>query len=220
MTLEIADDFKATFTGEDCKPWFVGVWDTVSSVGWIENPLRLPYTADNPDIEIGRHAIAIDERRAFFRTNLWRLKKPPPQSGPKDLKQVWFAGVHSDVGGGYPEGESGLAKIALEWMIKEAVAKGLLVDPTKVNLVLGRTPNSTAFTQPDANAAAHVSLKGLWWIAEIIPKRHYDWNTGKWQRRLNLGRSRTIPEGSFIHESVYQRRGYRTSLPDDATKVA
>ncbi len=109
--------------------------------------------------------------------------------------------MHSDVGGGYPEGESGLAKIALEWMIKEAVAKGLLVDPTKVNLVLGRTPNSTAFTQPDANAAAHVSLKGLWWIAEIIPKRHYDWNTGKWQRRLNLGRSRTIPEGSFIHES-------------------
>jgi uncharacterized protein (DUF2235 family) len=216
----IADDFKATFTGKDCKPWFVGVWDTVSSVGWIENPLRLPYTADNPDIEIGRHAIAIDERRAFFRTNLWRQKKPPPQSGPKDLKQVWFAGVHSDVGGGYPERESGLAKIALEWMIKEAVAKGLLVDPTKVNSVLGRTPNSTAFTQPDANAPAHVSLKGLWWIAEIIPKRHYDWNTGKWQRRLNLGRSRTIPEGSFIHESVYQRRGYRTRLPDDATKVA
>jgi hypothetical protein len=35
--------------------------NTVSSVGWIENPLRLPHTADNPDIQIGRHAIALDE---------------------------------------------------------------------------------------------------------------------------------------------------------------
>jgi uncharacterized protein (DUF2235 family) len=72
----------------------------VSSVGWIENPLSLPYSADNGDIAIGRHAVAIDERRAFFRTNLWR---PRPDGGPKDLKQVWFPGVHCDVGGGYPE---------------------------------------------------------------------------------------------------------------------
>ena len=109
----LAEDFKRIFSREDCKPWFVGVWDTVSSVGWIGNRLsRLPYTADNPDIEIGRHAIALDERRAFFRTNLWRPKKAPPKSGPQDLKQVWFAGVHSDIGGGYPESESGLAKIA------------------------------------------------------------------------------------------------------------
>jgi uncharacterized protein (DUF2235 family) len=36
----------------------------------VQNPLRLPYKSNNPDIEIGRHAIAIDERRAFFRTNL------------------------------------------------------------------------------------------------------------------------------------------------------
>ena len=89
--------------------------------------MRLPYTADNPDIEIGRHAIAIDERRAFFRTNLWRLNNSPPVSGPKDLKQVWFVGAHSDVGGGYPEAESGLAKIALAWMIKEAEMAGLQV---------------------------------------------------------------------------------------------
>ena len=41
---------------------FVGVWDTVSSVGWKNNPLKLPFSADNPDINIGRHAIAIDEK--------------------------------------------------------------------------------------------------------------------------------------------------------------
>ena len=66
----LAADFKSTFSTQICKPWFVGVWDTVSSIGWYENPLRLPYTSNNPDIEIGRHAISIDERRAFFRTNL------------------------------------------------------------------------------------------------------------------------------------------------------
>ena len=95
----LAADFKSTFSTRICKPRFVGVWDTVSSIGWYENPLRLPYTSNNSDIEIGRQAIAIDERRAFFRTNLWMPKDCPSQSGPRDLKQVWFPGVHRDVGG-------------------------------------------------------------------------------------------------------------------------
>ena len=76
---DLARAFKTDMSRIDCKPWFVGVWDTVSSVGWIENPLKLPYIANNPDIEIGRHAIAIDERRAFFRTHLWRA---PADSSP------------------------------------------------------------------------------------------------------------------------------------------
>jgi uncharacterized protein (DUF2235 family) len=54
-----------------------GIWDTVSSVGWVENPLHPPYEANNPDIEIGRHAVSIDERRAFFRSHLWQLPKDP-----------------------------------------------------------------------------------------------------------------------------------------------
>jgi uncharacterized protein (DUF2235 family) len=120
---DLARDFKQTMARGGCKPWFVGVWDTVSSVGWIENPLKLPYIANNPDIQIGRHAVAIDERRAFFRSHLWR--KPSDASrpyGPRDVKQVWFPGVHADVGGGYPEAESGLSKLALQWMLDEARA--------------------------------------------------------------------------------------------------
>ena len=42
---DLADKFRETMSRTDCRPWFVGVWDTVSSVGWIENPLRLPHTA-------------------------------------------------------------------------------------------------------------------------------------------------------------------------------
>jgi len=128
--------FKAILS-RPCKPWFVGVWDTVSSIGWIENPLRLPYISNNPDIQIGRHAVSIDERRAFFRNHLWR--RPHDSNldyGPKDLKQAWFPGVHCDVGGGYPEQESGLSKFALGWMIEEAVQAGLEVDRSKVREVL------------------------------------------------------------------------------------
>jgi uncharacterized protein (DUF2235 family) len=214
---DLAREFSDTFSAGHCKPWFVGVWDTVSSIGWIENPLKIPFTANNPDIEIGRHAISIDERRAFFRTNLWRLPAPPAAGGPRDLKQVWFAGVHCDVGGGYPESESGLSKITLEWMIAEAEAKGLLVDPAKRARVLGK-PGS-GYAAPDPTAVRHKSLTGWWCCAEFIPKRHYDWQTGKWGRRMNWFRPRTIPPGSLVHESVYLRGGYVQRLPADAVRV-
>jgi uncharacterized protein (DUF2235 family) len=62
---ELAAAFKTTFS-RVCQLHFVGVWDTVSSVGWFSDPVRLPFTANNEDIAIGRHAVAIDERRAFF----------------------------------------------------------------------------------------------------------------------------------------------------------
>jgi uncharacterized protein (DUF2235 family) len=70
----IAAGFKKTFC-QECKPHFLGVWDTVSSVGWILDPVglkpwRMPYTSDLPDLQVIRHAVSIDERRAFFRQNL------------------------------------------------------------------------------------------------------------------------------------------------------
>ena len=219
---KLAEDFKKTFSHRECTPHFVGVWDTVSSVGWIENPLRLPYSANNPDIAIGRHAISIDEKRAFFRTNLWRAPNPPgnpPEPvGPVDVKQVWFAGVHCDVGGGYAESESGLAKIPLQWMLREAEAAGLLVDPARHDEVLG-LGGSDDYVKPDPNGMIHESLEGAWWIAEIIPKRHWDYATKAWGRRMNLARRRTIPRGALIHRSVYQRTGYKPELPDGATPV-
>ncbi|MGA8932087.1 MAG: DUF2235 domain-containing protein [Pseudolabrys sp.] len=149
--------------------------------------------------------------RAFFRTDLWIPKGPLPYSGPRDLKQVWFPGVHCDVGGGYPEPESGLSKIALRWMLKEAITAGLLVIPGRMDLVLGR---SGAYAVPDAHAEMHDSLTGLWWLADVLLKRHYNWARQKWERRPNLGRRRTIPPSSLIHESAYRRGGdYARRLP-------
>jgi uncharacterized protein (DUF2235 family) len=198
---DLARDFKAHFSITTCDPHFVGVWDTVSSVGWIENPLRLPYTANPPNIAIGRHAVAIDEKRAFFRTNLWR---PTHKGGPKDVKQVWFAGVHCDVGGGYPEAESGLSKLALEWMLREATTHGLVVNAGRVDYMLGRA-GSPSLARPDADGKMHKSLKGAWHLAEFIRKRHFNWQEKKEKKRMNRYRRRTIPGGALIHHSVFAR---------------
>lgn len=215
----LASEFNRTMSCTKPRIRFVGVWDTVSSVGWVENPLHLPYETNNPDIEIGRHAISIDERRAFFRSHLWMAPKNPlSEHGPRDVLQVWFPGVHCDVGGGYPEAESGVSKYALEWMLEEAKAAGLLTDPDKELEVLGRGGNAQ-YVAASPDAIMHESLKGAWDIAEFIPKRHWNWAKSKWEHRMNLFRRRTIPPGSWVHESAFLRAGnYALRLPGDAQR--
>jgi uncharacterized protein (DUF2235 family) len=218
---DLAAEFKRTMSCASPGMRFVGIWDTVSSVGWIENPLHLPYEANNPDIEIGRHAVSIDERRAFFRSHLWQPPKDPGAArGPRDVQQVWFPGVHCDVGGGYPEMTSSLSKYSLEWMLEEAKVAGLIVDPSKEAEVLGLT-GSGKYVPAAPDAARHESLKGLWHIAEFIPKRHWNWKAGRWEHRMNLYRRRTIPSGSLVHECVFlQGQEYRKRIPADAVHIS
>ena len=201
QTFDVAREFKATFSRE-CKTHFVGVWDTVSSVGWVFDPLHVPYTFNNPDMKIGRHAMSIDERRCFFRQNLWGK----PIDG-QDIKQVWFAGVHSDVGGGYPEAASGLSKIALEWMLCEARQFGLMVDRGKAVEVLGYTGKGA---KPDATAELHNSLTDAWMLLEPFPHQYVDTRVAppKTRYRLPLGARRNIPPDPTVHESVTKRPGY------------
>lgn len=203
-TFQVADGFKATFC-RHCPLHFVGVWDTVSSVGWVWNPLKLPYTGQNPDMANGRHAVSIDERRCYFRNNLWGAKLPVQAS----LKQVWFAGVHSDVGGSFAPAESGLSQIALEWMLCEAVPLGLLIDPVKADQALGRIPPPRIPppppVKPDPAQKIHNSLKLVWWILEFLPHSYYDSVAKKKRWRIPLGARRVIPAGSVLHESVQQK---------------
>jgi uncharacterized protein (DUF2235 family) len=218
---DLAKSFKNIMSRTTCNPWFVGVWDTVSSIGWIANPLKLPFVTNNPDIEIGRHAVSIDEHRAFFRNHLWR----PPENlegpyGPKNLQQVWFAGFHCDVGGGYPENDSALSKIPLEWMMQEAKARGLKMNSLREKEVLGKSEGSQ-YVPPDVNGKAHESLTGFWNLAEFIPKQHYDWVTGKNSYRMNLYRRRTIPPRSLVHDSVFARSdNYAARVPKDAIPIS
>jgi uncharacterized protein (DUF2235 family) len=199
----VAKAFKKTFSCE-CKPHFLGVWDTVSSVGWVYQAVGFPFTklSSNPDLNIVRHAISIDERRAFFRQNVFG----PPNNSSQDAQEVWFAGAHSDVGGGYPEPESQLSKIALRWMLCEAEHAGMIVDQTRKREILGA---KTTYVAPDPESPnQHESLKGKWLLAELYPKLVSKMDAaGEWHKSLyiNLGRHRRIDGDILIHESVDQR---------------
>ncbi|KAH9055195.1 hypothetical protein EDB87DRAFT_1688475 [Lactarius vividus] len=118
--------FKDAFS-MDVGVEFLGVWDTVCSVGLVSR--ELPFTASNTAVRFFRHALALDERRATFRMNHWhrRRKDNDDEVRPKtDVREVWFAGCHADVGGGsVPNGTKNyLARISLRWMILECFRTG------------------------------------------------------------------------------------------------
>jgi hypothetical protein len=109
---------------------FLGLWDTVAAYGlpvdemargvsqWIL-PLELPDRSFDLRIERACHALSLDDERTTFHPVLCNEKTIPPGK----LSQVWFSGVHSNVGGGYPD--DSLAHIPLFWIMKEAEARGL-----------------------------------------------------------------------------------------------
>ena len=108
---------------------FIGVWDTVGALG-IPDDMALLNLLDDRNrytfhdtslskaVKTARHALAMDERRSSFQPTLWT-----DVPAGRDVQQLWFPGVHSDVGGGYRE--CGLADGALQWMIEEAAHCGL-----------------------------------------------------------------------------------------------
>lgn len=213
---KIADDFKKIFS-RSCPIHFLGLWDTVSSVGWVYNPVTLQATANNPSVKNVRHAIAIDERRAFFRQNLWGSKHKDQQ----DVKQVWFAGVHSDVGGSYPLEDSALSNITLEWMTVEARGKGIIVED--LDLARSIVQQIKEPQTKDQNK----SLAGGWYIAEIWPKivrvkKKRANGEMKWVSRpyLNFGRPRLMWKNQTLHESVLQRMQARPDYrPKNVLKI-
>jgi uncharacterized protein (DUF2235 family) len=206
--LEEARKFQEIFS-RPCFIYFAGLWDTVSSVGWVTEPVRLPYTARNPIIANVRHAQSIDERRIFFRQNSFTrvfegddLGDGRPSPITQDFKQVWFAGVHSDVGGSYAPDKSGLSQITLEWMLVEAESRGLLLHPDKVISVLSYSDRRYA---PNPVADLNVSLRRAWWILEYLPHKYYDFKTKSDRRTVPMGSPRTLPTNLRIHETVRVR---------------
>jgi uncharacterized protein (DUF2235 family) len=199
----------------------MGVWDTVSSImvpgRW--HLQTLPYTATNPSVKKFRHAMSIDERRRMFRLNHWKEQQTyrpdifDPASGiAQDIRQVWFAGVHCDVGGGYLEDESGPSKFPLLWMIDQATAAGLRVDRSMVNHLawgLPRPGSNHHYVPPSVTEPLHDSLTGGWEILEWLPKQE---QYREWPERrcflgfyLPRGEPRLIPDGAIVHQSVLDR---------------
>lgn len=185
---------------------FIGVWDTVSSIGWIYEPLRLLSLAQNPIIRVARHAVSIDEKRAFFRDNLYG----PPLNDQQDIAQLWFPGDHSDVGGSYPKLESGPSNTTLEWMLGELASNDALLSLERVALVLG-TPSGEPdldrlYTPPAAPFhKLHNSLTWTWWLGQFLPQQHYDKDDSQINWRVPFWTPRELPTGALVHASAVER---------------
>jgi uncharacterized protein (DUF2235 family) len=130
--------FRKTYAVEETtRIKFIGVWDTVGALG---NPLYMKSllsrrnqfhdTDLSSKVDNAYHALAVDEKRKNFEAALWHQQ---PQSIGQVLEQVWFPGVHSDVGGGFPENEAGLSDIALKWMLEKAQKCNLNFDDIEMS---------------------------------------------------------------------------------------
>jgi hypothetical protein len=145
-------------------------------------------------VDCAFHAVAVDERRRPFVPTLW-LQQPDARDQGQRLEQRWFTGVHSDVGGGYPWPERGLATLALRWMMgRVTTACRLELDPSALD------------GAPASETALHDSLT-LWYRLWAPATRTIDGGLGHHGARED---SRITAE--CIDESVAGwRERFRTS---------
>ncbi|KAK2465387.1 hypothetical protein APHAL10511_002741 [Amanita phalloides] len=267
----LCSGFKQTYC-RDVKIDFIGVWDTVASVGVISGR-TLPFITSNKAVRTFRHACSLDERRCKFRPNLFH-RPAPSESGAKndpehaspvvspttgkhpdvkpnidqlrsgkkrhlsddddddeeegggtDVLEVWFAGCHSDVGGGSVPNDAKhtLANVSFRWMVREVMASqcGILFDEAALvrngihdsaapimsaTIMAAMKPCWTDALQPLYD---QLVLNKLWWILEILPLMYY-WQgaDGCWHKnlRINMGRGRIIHQDCpKFHISVRER---------------
>ena len=127
--------FKADNSYEVLNIKFIGVWDTVGALGipinsfQIRNKHKYAFhdTTLSSIVDNAFHALSIDEKRGNFQPALWtRSQSAGARNTPQTLEQRWFAGTHSNVGGGYLN--EGLSDIALKWLVDKSKATGLVFE--------------------------------------------------------------------------------------------
>ena len=150
---EAAAAFRERHGTQPSPPFFVGVWDTVRAlglpaIGSMPGRHKFHDAILNRQVAHGRQALAIDENREVFAPELWDERQAPRGQ----IKQLWFAGVHTDIGGGYGL-QMGLTDLALGWMIAEARAAtpALIVEPGLISEL-----------RPDALGLQHDERKTSW----------------------------------------------------------
>jgi uncharacterized protein (DUF2235 family) len=163
---------------------YMGVWDSVKAAGLLGWNLRWLYTRQIPNVRAARHAVSIDEKRRPYRAYL--IEPPAPA-----VEEVWFAGVHSDVGGTFDD-DPRLPQISLKWIADGALDAGLLLKPKAYQ-------ESCALTADNALGTVH-RMGSVWAML------------GYQRRRM--------PANARVHESVRERiardNTYRSRIPQTA----
>jgi uncharacterized protein (DUF2235 family) len=168
---------------------FLGLFDTVKGTGIIGPDITWPYTNQLRHVKRVVHAVSIDEWRRPFRDCLVPLSQIDATEHHVD--EVWFAGIHSDVGGGFDK-NPGLGKITMRWVLDAAIEAGLVVRPQRYR---------KEFTTEEADATQPRNRNSWKWIFAGYKKRR-------------------IPAGARVHVSVATRRDHKAShyhprLPDE-----
>jgi uncharacterized protein (DUF2235 family) len=190
---------------------FLGLWDTVAAYGlpvdemtrgvsqWIW-PLEIPSHRLHSSVRRACHALSLDDERTTFHPVLWDEKSETVQTGtPKftsgeRISQVWFAGVHANVGGGYPD--DSLAQIPLYWIMQEAKACGLVFKVAN--------PAAIAETKEaqDKDGRVYDPRSGVGSYYRYGPRRVSRLTNELFSRTLGDEVSIATPK---VHESVFKR---------------
>jgi uncharacterized protein (DUF2235 family) len=172
---------------------FLGTWDTVKAVGGLNWKARYeqaswPFTRKLTNVRHGRHALALDERRKPYR----EYRFDPGEVAKGHLREMWFAGVHSDVGGHFPDHR--LSDIALKWIVDEAMSVGFSTDQERYENHLGVHLGQPL---PEDHALGRIHANGIGWAVLAAG----------WHRR-------EIRPGDEIHPSVHHRVAATADLPE------
>jgi len=206
----------------DAKLTMVGVWETVGALGipsvfGAVDPLLYGFldTSLHPDVLNAYQAIAIDEKRAQFPPTLWNVNAQNGQT----VEQVWFSGVHSDVGGGEPidgSEKTALSDIALGWIMNKASKLGINFDAAVLK----------QYTMPLAAEYALDKLHTSWTVINGFPKERsispaaviansvsFRWTQDQSYRPKNLESKGGILSTQYVPEPV-------VTMPQPAPQAA
>jgi uncharacterized protein (DUF2235 family) len=167
----------------DVSMKMIGVWDTVGSLGipgvlfslFDQKRYGFLDTTLHPCVQNAYHAVCIDERRAQFMPTLWSNADGSPRANDAQVTQVWFSGVHCDVGGSYPESQ--LSDITMRWMMKKAIGCGLTFGDAAMAQYLGAPPK------------------------DVVGVVHDEWKVIPW----GIPKHRTIPANAVMSNTVQMR---------------
>jgi uncharacterized protein (DUF2235 family)/protein-S-isoprenylcysteine O-methyltransferase Ste14 len=202
---------------------FIGVWDTVAAYGlpmdemtrgvsrWIV-PLELPtHTLNRERVTRACQALSLDEERTTFHPELWDEKIVPASEFDPDkkrhiadeqLSQVWFGGVHSNVGGGYPD--DALAYIPLVWMLTEAQRCGLKFKSDQGTPPADPDAFKNAVSMRDKDGRIYDPRAGLGGYYRYGPRKLVQLCNYRYSKRED---DEVTIERPKIHESVFKRIG-------------